>query len=280
LEMLLAFAELVYTGTMQRTTISTGFNIAGYRGSAIFNCQPGVLAGVMSSPEWEATIADKTVRYYHLYRPVEPNEASIDVKIDWDADMLSVAVPNLNAEPFVKLVRLGEVQWGRARAREHIRAFLRSAAALDHRTVVDETDFRVVKELMRPMVIEQVVMRKTDWDSPRYFDVGLLYLLIEFASYGTVKLQEIMTDYKLDEYHALGAMSKLNRYYEIRTDAPQVYVQSKITQDILTQVRPNLGMEIYVNGRTPRAASDRRPEKDRKRQVHSAAGPKKRGKRA
>jgi len=240
MELMLGFAELVYTGMLQRGSHNTQYSIAGFHGSAILNCQPSVLRSVISKSEWDATIADKTIRYYHIYRPIDPNELELDIKINWNVSIANVVEPNIELDPFRELVQLGLVQWGRARARQHVRAMLKACAAIDGRAEITPDDARVLRELMRPMVIERVVMSKSQWEQGRDFNVGLLCLLIEFATYGSVTLEEVMIDYKLDEFHARGLMAALNRYWTAEKSAGLTYHATPEMQAILDKVMPRL----------------------------------------
>lgn len=243
MEIMLAFAELVYTGYMGRTTVNTSYAITNFKGSALLNCQPVVLRDVLVTPEWDATIADKTIRYYHVYRPTDPVEVDPSVHVNWDVSFDKVAPPDIDTEPYSSLVRLGWIQWGRARSREHVRAMLRACAAIDGRDVVTEDDARVLKELMRPMTLEKIVVYKTGWEDGRHFDVGLLCLLIEFASYGAVHLDDIMVDYKLDEHRARGLMEALNKWWTVERNGGVVYKPTPEMATILDKIRPKLESE-------------------------------------
>lgn len=256
-ETLSTFAELCYTGFMKRQTITSQVDIEGYAGSAIINCQPTVLRRVIQHNEWEATIADKAIRYYHLYRPLHPVDGPPVVSVMWGSKLDDVSPPPLDHEPYSQLVKWGLVQWSRARAREHVSSLLRSLASFEGRNEVTPDDARVLRELMRPMIIERAVLSKRDWEEGRDLNVGLLCLLTEFATHGFVTYEMLAVDYKIPEMQARGLLQTLNRYWTVEKNSPPKFLPNAETVKLLEQVQPKLTLTEAKHVRRTRGIGDK-----------------------
>ncbi|MBA7692436.1 hypothetical protein ES703_101003 [subsurface metagenome] len=87
---LTTIAELVYSHYCISHLSGTNFEIRNFCGAALVNIQPILLKEVVKSSEWEASMMDKSMRYYHLYRPQEPNPMPPKVTLDWGIDTARV----------------------------------------------------------------------------------------------------------------------------------------------------------------------------------------------
>lgn len=196
-ETLVAFSMLCYSHSISKHTFSTDFEIANFHGSAVLNIQPSILAEIYQFPEWESILQDKTIRYYHLYRPTKPNEDAPKFDIDWGIDIDLVQKPNRTYKLYSKLEDIGGVQWGDARVLEHLDTLLRATAALDKRQSPRQEDFVLLQRLMKPMVVERYIMQKVGFEVGRWMDVNLLDVLVEFASWKNISIERIARDYKV-----------------------------------------------------------------------------------
>ncbi|GAI08015.1 unnamed protein product, partial [marine sediment metagenome] len=147
--------------------------------------------------EWEVVTQDKTIRYYHLYRPVSPNENKPSPKIDWGIDMDLVHKPSHSYKLYPVLEKIASIQWSDARVLEHLNSLLRATAALDRRVDVNNSDLVLLHRLMKPMVVERYVMHKSGFEVGRWLDTNLLAVLVEFASWKNINIERICRDYKI-----------------------------------------------------------------------------------
>ncbi|GAI81098.1 unnamed protein product, partial [marine sediment metagenome] len=138
--------------------------------------------------EWEASMMDKSMRYYHLYRPQNPNPEPPQVELDWGAATAGVEKPELKGKLAEELKLIGECQWGLSRLREHISDLLVASAALDRRGKVTQTDFRLLIRLLAPMRVESLVTDKLELETQRYLASNQLAILTEFMTYGNFTL--------------------------------------------------------------------------------------------
>jgi len=231
-----SFCELVYSHFVEKHAQGVSLSIEDFNGSAVINCQPGVLRRVVETSEWEATIQDKCLRYYHLFRPLiaERKRPVVTPRV------IPLIQPQDDFTPTNKkwntLVRLGLVQWSRARTNEHMSDYLRAAALIDGRDTVNETDYDAVLRILTPMVAERFLMEKRELDGGRIFNASLNFLMVEFASYGTFALELIVENYKVSEAVALGLMRSMNNYAEVQTNSPTLIVPKERMQRILNLI--------------------------------------------
>jgi len=194
---LMAFSMLCYSHFISKHTFVSDFEITDYHGSAIINIQPALLAEIYEYPEWESLIREKTLRYYHLYRPIEPNVEKPNFKVDWGIDIDLVKKPRHDYKLYPVLQLIAGIQWSDARTLEHLDTLLRAVAALDNRPEVNNNDLLLLHKLMRPMTVERYVMHKTGFEVGRWMDTNLAAVLVEFASWRNISIDRIARDYKI-----------------------------------------------------------------------------------
>lgn len=196
-ETLIAFSVLCYSHFISKHTFTTDFEIIDFHGSALLNIQPAILAEIYEYPEWESLLQEKTLRYYHLYRPTAPNDSKPNIKVDWGIDLSLVERPDHRYKLYPKLEGIAAIQWSDARMLEHLDNLLRSSAALDGRQKVNNEDFRLLHRLMKPMTVERYIMHKTGFEVGRWMDTNLAATLVEFASWKNISIERIARDYKI-----------------------------------------------------------------------------------
>ncbi len=159
-----AFCQLCYSHTISKHTWVSDFEIANFHGAAVMNIQPALLAEVYQYPEWEGLIQEKTLRYYHLFRPTRPNSVKPSIDVDWGIDLDLVHNPKHNYKLYQTLWNIAAIQWSDARALEHLDTLLRSLAALDRRQEVNNNDLLLLYKLMKPMTIERYIFTKSGFE--------------------------------------------------------------------------------------------------------------------
>ena len=230
------FAVLAYDHRIDRATKLHEFSITEFSGAVLMNIQPSVLSLIVNRAEWEAVIQDKTLRYYHLFRPLKPNAQAPKLSFDLGIDIESVATPSLRSKLAKKLLELGYIEWGVARAEEHITALLRAAAAIAKRREVTSEDYRIVMKLLAPLAIESIVINKSEFEGSRFLDSTLLCVLVELASYGMFTLDQICRDYKVSHPTALGLLKRVESYLQASRSSTLCYYPTTQLAKILQRM--------------------------------------------
>ena len=220
-------AELVYSHYCVSNLSRSHFEIKDFHGAAIINVQPVLLKELVSSSEWEASIQDKSLRYYHLYRPIKPQPMPPKMTIDWGTEWIKVEKPNMDTVDTRNILDIATVQWSTSRTVEHTSDLLRACAALDSREKVTALDITVLTQILQPMRIEQLVMNKKHFESERRLASDELAILTELVTHGEFTLRQLASDYKLSPSHAYNVMSKYARDWEIIRKNPITYAPSE-----------------------------------------------------
>ena len=219
-------AELVYSHYIHSRMAHMCFDIEDFWGSAIVNIQPVLLKSLVTSAEWEASMEDKAVRYYHLRRPSDPINKMPDVKINWGGEYDNVAEPDTKSERFKEFMLLNKGQWTLSRTKEHLSSFLRAAAALDKRQDVSAKDYEILDRLLKPLKYEALVMDKRDFESERHLDSARLAILTELVTYGHFTLEQLANDYHIPTSTAYRLMEDSSGDWEITRKHPVTYAPS------------------------------------------------------
>lgn len=213
-ETLVAFSTLCYSHFISKHTFTSDFEINDFHGAAILNIQPAILAEIYEFPEWESLIQEKTLRYYHLYRPTQPNEDKPGFKVDWGIDIDLVKKPDHRYKLYLKLESIAAIQWSDARVMEHLNTLLRATASLDRRQTVDQRDFVLLYRLMKPMTVERHIMHKVGFEVGRWMDTNLAAVLVEFASWKHITIERIARDYKISPSTVYRLLADIKEWFK------------------------------------------------------------------
>ena len=219
-------AELVYSHYVSSHMSKLQFEIRDFNGSAIVNIQPVLLKSLVASAEWEASMQDKAIRYYHLRRPLDPVLEPPQLKIEWGLDIDKVSKPNLDTKLADLALRTSGGQWGRARTKEHIGDLARAAAAIDGRTKVAQQDFKLLLKLLKPLKIESAVMDKQDFEAKRELHSNKLAIMTEFISYGQFTIYQLAEDYNISASQAYRLMQQYSDDWNVVHKSPVTYAPS------------------------------------------------------
>lgn len=190
-------AELIYSHYINSKLSGMDFEIQNFRGAGIVNMQPVLMRELVTSSEWEASIQDKTVRYYHLYRPLKPNPDPPKVELKWGIEIGDVEDVRRHDKMARELERIVEPQWGISRLKEHLNDLLKAAAALDGRKKVDDTDYALLIDILKPLKVEDLVIDKSGFEEGRTLNNARLATLTEYLTHGDFTLLDICRDYKV-----------------------------------------------------------------------------------
>ncbi|GAI74009.1 unnamed protein product, partial [marine sediment metagenome] len=234
---LTTIAELVYSHYCISHLSGTNFEIRGFNGAALVNIQPILLKEVVKSSEWEASMMDKSIRYYHLYRPQEPNPMPPKLTLDWGIDTVHVETPDLKGKLADRLKSIGEVQWGLSRIKEHISDLLAASASLDKRREVNQSDYKLLIKLLAPLRVESLVTDKRELETQRYLASNQLAILTQFVTYGSFTLRQLARDYHLSQSQCYKIMSRYTKEWEIVSKTPTTYAPTDELRDRLKGVK-------------------------------------------
>jgi len=236
-------AALCYTHRIESMMMGIEYVIEDFYGSALIGIQPILLRNLMLLEEWDASIQDKAIRYYHLYRPLQPMLTLPEVEIDkgLDIDKVVELQPDITNKDWQKLIRLGDSQWSRARGKEHMRDMLKAVAALENRKAVIADDYTLLAKLLKPLAVESLVVVKEELEGERYLDNNLLALLVEYYTYGgEYALAQVALDYKLSLSQCFRIMGEQNGNWQQISKSPTIYRPSKKLESELK----NLNLEF------------------------------------
>lgn len=192
-----SFAELVYSHFIKKMTYTIEITINDFHGAALMNIQPVLMELMTNRPEWEAVIRDKTIRYYHLQRPLSPRKHHPRLIVP---ERVNLDTINFEIDPgaaYFELLQIGLAQWSYARTVEHIDDLVRAAAMLDSRDHVIIEDMEVVKHLILPMLLERWYFKKFAFESHIHFDDDAMCIMTELASFKNTSINQVCTDYKV-----------------------------------------------------------------------------------
>lgn len=208
------FCELTYSHYTSKHSANVNVEIRDFYGSVILGVQPRVLKAIVASQEWESNIMDKTLRYYHLYRPWRPLNEPI-ILPDLPDVPLNMVKLDLSALPAMeKLGKLGLTQWSRSRVGEHTTRLLKAAASYDDRQEVTNADAELVFQILRPMIVEQYATVKEGLGGQRMLNDDLICLLVELASYGEIGIQDLAENYKVSHSSAYKILHQYDAWLE------------------------------------------------------------------
>jgi len=229
-----ALAHLVYSHRVSKYTASWYFKIEDFHGSAILNIQPVALDTVINSDDFEAVIRDKTLRYYHFFRPKEPKKIKPKFPLPHNYEIDHVRLKLYKRRLWYDLIRIGLSQWSYARCIEHIPDLLRAVATVDGRNRVEPQDFKLLAKLLKPMQIEPYVFDRSGPEMAIFFNRNLLYLIIEVATHRDKLTAEAMAvDYKMSYRNIQRFIDTVIDWVTIDQNSPQIIKPSDNLKKIL-----------------------------------------------
>jgi len=207
-------AKLAYDHRYESTIRGDQYKIENFFGSVIINAQPDVYDCVISSPDFEGGIRDKTLRYYHLVRPWKPRVERFKLPRLELPDLKSVEKPSRESKYFRMLLGIARYCWGESRAVEHITDLLKASAALDGREKVRKIDYKIVYMVLRRMALEKDLIWKERFESSKRFNFWVLYLLTECVGRKRT-VQEAALDYGISLDNMLILLSYASDYVTV-----------------------------------------------------------------
>jgi len=205
------FSTLCYTGQIIKFTGQLELQIQGFRGSALINLQPLLLRKIARLPEFETDIRDKAIRYYHLYFPVNENidKPKTSVKYRYFKELnLNVRESDFEDRVFENF----RYMFSKARAREHMLAYLNASAILNGRGEVVDADFELLYELSKIFRLEQYILVKRGLEGVRELDENVLPLLSSIATFKTPSVKELSFRFGIKKTRLYEIIQELTDY--------------------------------------------------------------------
>lgn len=226
---------LCYTHRVESNMMNSSYVIENFNGSALVGIQPVILKELLLAPEWEGSIKDKVLRYYHLCRPEVPVIGNPEFHLKrTNIDVVKEHVPDTNNPLWQRLHTLALMEFSKARAKEHLIDYLRASASLDSRYEVNQSDYEILERLLRPMAFEVLSVNKQELEGERLLNNNLLALLVEYYSYhGTFALAQVATDYQITVTQCYRIMKQQAIYFDEVGKSPTMYRPTKHLLDIL-----------------------------------------------
>jgi hypothetical protein len=137
---------------------------------------------------------------------------------------------------FYQVLAYGLTQWSYARCLEHIPAYLKAAAALDGRTIVDTTDYRVLIKLFKPMALERYILKSFGMESGRLFQGDVFCLLTELATDPAVPIETVCEDYKVSPKTIERVVQDNAEWFWIKENSPKLLMPTDYTKKILNLI--------------------------------------------
>lgn len=230
-----AAIALTYDHGLSKLNAKTDLEISDFYGSFLTSVQPEVMPQLVNSVSWEAVIRDKSIRYYHLFRVTKPNRSPIEINVIWGVDIGEVSFTKIKTPIHDELRKVFLSQHGLSRADEHLTDFLKAAAALDGRKRVTLEDYKVLLEITRPMRLENQMLWKTTIAGEKQFLVDHFYLLSEFATYETVSLEQLASNWFVTANSLHRILQNVKELYTILPNDLENIHMREFTQEILKE---------------------------------------------
>lgn len=231
-----SLAELSYSHFIRKMTYTVNIEINNFYGASIMNIQPVLMQSIVDKPEWEAVIRDKTIRYYHLIRPLKPVRDTPKIEINIKKTIDSVALKDTDNQSYYNLIAIGLYQWGYARAIEHINDLLKACALIDKRKTVNEEDMLVLLDLMQPLLLERFFFNKFSLEGSISFDKNGMAILTELASFNPLTVAQICADYKITDYRVKEILKTIPIWCFTSNDNKGVVSPTEFASDIIAAI--------------------------------------------
>jgi len=229
-------AELCYGHRIESAVKGATYRIENFHAAIIANIQPALLRFLMKDEKWETSMMDKSIRYYHLFRPIRTNRKSPEVKIDWGIDITQVKEPNLKGKLEGELLEIGAIEWGFTRLHEHMVDLIKAAAALDGRDTPNQSDFKILIKLLKPLKVERLVTDKVELEGATYLANNQLAILTEFVTHGEFTIKQLCSDYKLSIPKGYRIMNRFSDLWIPTDKTPTRYIPSDELREELKEV--------------------------------------------
>ncbi len=226
-------ANLCYGHMVDKVTYTGRVDIKNFNGGVSLNIQPVLMNSLVQDDDWVAVVRDKVLRYYHLYRPIEPKKMIQDIKLDWGETISTIKLPKHKGLLWYQLISIGLTQWGYSRVIEHLPDLLKACALLDNRKAVNNTDYKLLINLLMPMQIERYLIETYGFETGRVFNNNFLCIIVELATFKEPTIEQIAIDYKINPATAESLCREQAQWCWIKDENPKKVIATEQTNKIL-----------------------------------------------
>ena len=196
-ESLKVLGLLAYEHSLSKLNVSMDLEITNFHGSCLTTVQPVAMRYVIQGTQWDAVLADKTIRYYHIRKPQKPNLKPITATIKPKSDFNSIKITPAAVARARHVTSNTITQWSDARSEEHLLDLFRSAAAYRGGNAVTAVDIETALALMRPLYLENYLLDRFDLEGKLFFRNYDFAVLSQLATWGKIDLIKMCRDYKV-----------------------------------------------------------------------------------
>jgi hypothetical protein len=227
------FSALCYTGQIVKLTGQLELSIQGFKGCALINLQPLLLRKIARLSEFETDIRDKAVRFYHLYFPINENidkpRTSVTYRYLKEFN-LNIRESDFEDDVFENF----RYMFSKARAREHMNAYLNASAILNRRSEVTDADFELIYELSKIFRLEQYILVKRGLEGIRELDENVLPLLSAIATFKTPSIKELSFRFGIKKTRLYEIIQELTDYCILVKNSGKI-IPTDYTKEILRE---------------------------------------------
>ncbi len=232
------FSSLCYSHEITKFTGQLELQILGFHGSAIINLQPLLLRKIARLPEFETDIKNKTIRYYHLHFPVEENINPPNISTTWKYlnDFNLKFEDKVTKSQYYRLAFENFMhEHDRARAKEHLIAYLNASAWLNERDKITKADTWLIYQISKNFKIEPYIMIKDNLEGRRKIDPNLLPLLSAIATWKTPRIRDLMFRFGLKKTRLYEIIRELTDYV-LLVKNKGIVIPTKETKQLLKEI--------------------------------------------
>ena len=234
--MLVSLSELTYRHSISKDSGIFHFTIDSFNAGVVAAIQPTILKGLIRTNEWEANLSDKTLRLYHVIRPVTPNAEPVKLLATPQVDPRRVKYEEKSCPEYSALMDMAVTQWGRTRVKLHLEEMLKVTASLDGSPEVRAIDMRVLAHILRPMMLERHCLHRGGFEEKRSLNTELLHLVTAFATHRELSLDFFTLDYKLSPTTVYEILDRNRSWVRVVSKSPSRWGPSDRMVELLQEI--------------------------------------------
>ena len=236
-ESLKVIALLSYEHSISKLNVSMDLEITNFHGSCLTTVQPVAMRYVIQGTQWDAVLADKTIRYYHITKPQKPNLKPITASIKPKSAYADIKVTPAVAAKARHITSNTITQWSDARSEEHLLDLFKSAAAYRGGNAVTQADTQTVLTLMRPLYLENYLLDRFDLEGKLFFRNYDFAVLSQLATWGKIDLIKMCRDYKVSLRTIQRMLKETQVWYAHDKSSDRYVIPSAQAKEVMEKCR-------------------------------------------
>ena len=230
--------ELCFNHGTDKATFHYRIQISNFYASVIFNVQPILFREIIGERDWDAFVRDRAARYYHLYRPIEPNPNPPRFNLTRREYSEVTFNPSslddrLGAEALARLTW----QFSKGRSKLYFVRLAKASAALNDRDEVCDADLWLIGEIYRNSLLEHLLTSATEFEGRRRFNSNLYAILSEFATLKQpIPINDLCHRYGYSKQTIYNIVRRLNKYCTTSRDTPPTIIPTEEMRQLMREV--------------------------------------------